>query len=172
MLRSCVHLGDWAVIAYISEYCESVPQWRVAYPEPLDLPEPREATMAREYERVALFLKGSKEFKVARAEPYLLHQQCASQVRKDRMLLGGDALHLNPIGGLGLTTGILDAFAYGHVFVRVLTGEEPDSLIAACAKSRREAFINATNSTSIANLSGFSPFPRKISRVERLSSRI
>lgn len=73
-LNSIVHPKDWAVIACTGEFYEGVPQWRVAYPELLHLPDSREATMARAYERVALFLKGSKDFKVVRPEPYLLHQ--------------------------------------------------------------------------------------------------
>ncbi|KAF5228558.1 hypothetical protein FANTH_14472 [Fusarium anthophilum] len=42
--------------------------------------------------------------------PYKVHQRCATTFRKGNVLLAGDAAHLNsPIGGLGLTTGLLDA---------------------------------------------------------------
>ncbi|KAF4480146.1 3-(3-hydroxy-phenyl)propionate 3-hydroxycinnamic acid hydroxylase [Fusarium agapanthi] len=42
--------------------------------------------------------------------PYKVHQRCATTFRKGNVLLAGDAAHLNsPVGGLGLTTGLLDA---------------------------------------------------------------
>ena len=143
---------DWSVIAYTGEDHNGLPLWRVAYPEPPELPDSKDAIMARAQERVPVFLHGLKDFKVTRAEPYMLHQRCASQGRKGRILLGGDALQSNnPVGGLGLTTGILDACAYGKAFVRVRKGGESDSLLTACANSRRDAFLNTTNPTSILN---------------------
>ncbi len=110
--------------------------------------------MVRAHQRVLLFLHGHgfQDFKITRAEPYMLHQRCASQAREGRILLRGDALHSNnPVGGVGLTTGIRDAFAYGNALVRVLRGE-PDSLLTTCANSRRDVFVNETNPTSIGNL--------------------
>ena len=44
--------------------------------------------------------------------------------------LAGDALHSNnPIGGLGLTPGICDAFCYGNALVRVINQGEDDMLL-------------------------------------------
>ncbi len=57
----------------------------------------------------------------------------------------------NPIGGLGLTSGILDAFAYGNALTRAAQGE-PDSILTECANSRRTAWIEATNQLSQANM--------------------
>lgn len=58
----------------------------------------------------------------------------------------------NPIGGLGLTGGILDAFAYGNALARVLTGGEPESLLTECANSRRTTWLETTNMLSMTNL--------------------
>lgn len=56
----------------------------------------------------------------------------------------------NPIGGLGLTTGFLDAAALGNCLLRVLVhGEEADPLLESYAKVRRAAWINYTNKASI-----------------------
>ncbi|RSL44977.1 hypothetical protein CEP54_014462 [Fusarium duplospermum] len=42
--------------------------------------------------------------------PYVAHQRCASSFVQGNALLAGDAAHLNnPVGGLGITTGLLDA---------------------------------------------------------------
>ena len=53
---------------------------------------------------------------------------------------------------MGLTGGILDAFAYGNALTRVLIGGEPDSLLTECASSRRDAWLETTNTLSMANM--------------------
>jgi hypothetical protein len=51
-----------------------------------------------------------------------------------------------------LTSGICDAFAYGNALVRVIKDGEDDSLLTACAKSRRDTWLNVTNEMSQGNL--------------------
>ena len=58
----------------------------------------------------------------------------------------------NPIGGLGLTTGVLDAFVYGNVLLRVIKGGEPPFLLSQAASSRRDAWLNISNPESVAQL--------------------
>ena len=52
---------------------------------------------------------------------------------------------------MGLTSGILDAFAYGNALTRAAQGE-PDAILTECANSRRTAWIEATNHLSQANM--------------------
>lgn len=56
------------------------------------------------------------------------------------------------MGGLGLTTGILDAFAYGNALVRVISAGEDPSLLIDCANARRTAWLKTTNPFSMTNL--------------------
>ena len=56
------------------------------------------------------------------------------------------------MGGLGLITGILDAFAYGNALVRVISGGEDASLLTDCANARRTAWLQTTNPFSITNI--------------------
>ena len=78
----------------------------MAYVESPDLPDEPSAYVERAHKRLPLWMKGSKNFKVLRAEPYINSQRCAAQAIKGRVMLAGDALHSNnPIGGLGLTGG-------------------------------------------------------------------
>lgn len=58
----------------------------------------------------------------------------------------------NPIGGLGLTSGILDAFVYGNALTRVCRYGEPASILTDCAESRRNAWLNATSKFALGNL--------------------
>lgn len=138
-----VHPEDWAVIAYTGDDIRGKPQFRIAYVEPPDWPADQASCIERAYKRIPRYMEGKTGFEVTRAEPYLLHQRCAAQARKGRVMLAGDALHSNnPIGGLGLTGGILDAFVYGNAFVRVINGGEDERLLTECGISRRYAWWN------------------------------
>jgi 2-polyprenyl-6-methoxyphenol hydroxylase-like FAD-dependent oxidoreductase len=57
----------------------------------------------------------------------------------------------NPIGGLGLTTGILDAGPLGRGLAAVINGRAPDSILDVWATARREKWLNYTNAFSIEN---------------------
>ncbi|KAL2782359.1 FAD binding domain-containing protein [Aspergillus keveii] len=85
--------------------------------------------------------------------PYVVHQRCATRFREGNVLLAGDAAHLNaPVGGLGLTTGLLDAAHLVQELRKVLlNGEDPEAL-TTYADTRRWVFLNRTNPTSIGNL--------------------
>ncbi|ETI24453.1 hypothetical protein G647_03822 [Cladophialophora carrionii CBS 160.54] len=157
-----VHPVDWAVVAFTGEEEDGHrhgsgkrPLWRVAYVEPPDLPAGRDDYVARARDRIprCFMNRGSKEFELLRAEPYINSQKCAAQARKGRVVLAGDALHSNnPIGGLGLTGGICDAFAYGNALARVLSRGEPDSLLTECAETRRQTWLTVTDVLSQANI--------------------
>ena len=54
------------------------------------------------------------------------------------------------MGGLGLTTGLLDATVCGNALGRIFKGES-DSLLDKYAESRRKVFLTFTNPVSILN---------------------
>jgi 2-polyprenyl-6-methoxyphenol hydroxylase-like FAD-dependent oxidoreductase len=84
--------------------------------------------------------------------PYRVHDRCAETFRVGRVLLAGDAAHLvNPIGGLGLTGGLLDAFPLSDALVAVIEGREPDSVLDAWAAERRRVFLEVTVPTATEN---------------------
>lgn len=159
-LNFIVHAHDWAVIAYTGQDEGGLPpgsgqpQFRVAYPEDPNLPADKAAYVERATHQLRKYInKGSGQFRIIRAEPYLMQQRVAAQPRKGRVVLAGDALHSNnPIGGLGLTGGILDAFCYGNVLKRVLQGQATDSLLTTCAEARKSAWVHVTDKLSQANM--------------------
>ena len=150
---------DWAVVIYTGQQKdlkppgEAPPLWRVAYTESAQLSNDPADILARAQKQCAKYAQGKMDLEVARAEPYRLHQRCAAQAIKGRVVLAGDALHSNnPIGGLGLTTGICDAHAIGNALARVCTGHAPASLVAEAADDRRNTWVNVTNQLSLSNL--------------------
>ncbi|WP_236061301.1 FAD-dependent monooxygenase [Actinacidiphila acididurans] len=62
----------------------------------------------------------------------------AHHYRRDRVVLAGDAAHVHfPIGGQGLTTGVLDAMALGWRLALVARGAAGTGLLDAYAHERR-----------------------------------
>ena len=151
---------DFAVI------CQVRPDglWRVAFGEDSTLP--AEALDARVNERLARIIPGP--YKLDSYSPYRVHQRVANKFRVGRVLLAGDAAHANcPIGGLGLTGGILDAVALGDALISVIEGAAQDSILDDYAKDRHEIFMNYTSPTSTENkrrLSETDPAKRQIIR--------
>lgn len=84
--------------------------------------------------RISHFIKpsnkdGNFDYNILRAKPYWTQQKCAKVFRQGNLLLAGDAAHTNnPMDGLGLTGGILDAVVFGNVLVRYLKRVESDEL--------------------------------------------
>ena len=100
-LKFFIHPNEWGVVGYTgqngdgTEKGADVPQWRVAFVEHTDLPTSKEEIYARARVRMGAFMKGGKDFEIVRAESYWMHQHCAAQARKRRIMLAGDALHVS-----------------------------------------------------------------------------
>jgi 2-polyprenyl-6-methoxyphenol hydroxylase-like FAD-dependent oxidoreductase len=72
-----------------------------------------------------------------------VHQRVAESFRTGRVALIGDAAHLNsPVGGVGLNSGIHDAFDLTRRLTRILAnGSDPDEELDAFAGVRRQVAI-------------------------------
>ena len=80
-----------------------------------------------------------------------MHQRVASSFRSGRVLLAGDAAHLNnPLGGFGLNSGIHDAINLGDKLARHWHGE-PEDLLDLYSRQRRSATIEQVQAMSIRN---------------------
>jgi 3-(3-hydroxy-phenyl)propionate hydroxylase len=83
---------------------------------------------------------------------YRVHQRVATTFRSGRMLLAGDAAHLNnPLGGFGLNCGLQDAMSLTDKLVRVIRREASDELLDLYVRQRRTANIEYVQQTSIRN---------------------
>ncbi|ETN38364.1 uncharacterized protein HMPREF1541_06399 [Cyphellophora europaea CBS 101466] len=91
-------------------------------------------------------------YELVELNKYKPHQRCASTFRKGKVFLAGDAAHSNnPVGGLGLTTGLLDAGPLGRGLAAVISGKAPESIMDKWAEARREKWLTYTNAFSIEN---------------------
>jgi 3-(3-hydroxy-phenyl)propionate hydroxylase len=80
------------------------------------------------------------------------HQRVAETFRKGRVLLAGDAAHVNnPIGGMGLNGGIQDAVNLSDKLVRIMRDGAPERLLDLYDLQRRTVAIEFVQEQSIAN---------------------
>ncbi len=114
--------------------------WRCTYCEDDSLPEETILERMPAYFNVAL--PGSKHYELVQYSPYRMHQRCAERMRVGRVLLAGDAAHItNPTGGLGLTSGLYDAYVLYEALAAVIHGEVAEDVLDRYSEERRRAFL-------------------------------
>ena len=137
----------WAVIVKIN----NDGLWRVTYGEDASLPESR--YRERVPEHYAHLLLGGGDYELEATSPFRVHERCADRFRVGRVLLAGDAAHVcNPMGGLGLTSGLLDGMSLGDALAAVILGRADESLLDRYAAERRRVFREVTGPTAAENL--------------------
>ncbi|WP_213771744.1 FAD-dependent monooxygenase [Bradyrhizobium sp. dw_78] len=83
---------------------------------------------------------------------YRVHQRVATTFRNGRILIAGDAAHLNnPIGGFGLNCGLQDAMNLTDKLIRVIRETVSDDLLDRYVRQRRTANIEYVQESSIRN---------------------
>ena len=156
---------DWAIIPVLDKKSG----WRVTYGEDADLPE--ETVAERAGARLARLLPDAGPYEIERIAPYRVHQRAVDRMRIGRVLLAGDAAHItNPCGGLGLTSGILDAMHLGEALAAVIQLRAPDSALDDYAHERLSIFRDVASPAASENkrrLSEADP-TRRQADVERL----
>lgn len=108
--------------------------WRVLWPIPPDAAEPE----AEEIERKLRLAVGDRPLRVIGSLTYKVHHRVARRWNIGRTFLLGDAAHLiTPVGGLGASTGIMDANNLLWKVAWVLRGLADKNLLDTYEKERR-----------------------------------
>lgn len=115
--------------------------WRCSfYPDPGQSVEEalEDDAIDRQLQRV---VSRAERYSVRHRRAYRIHQRVADTFRRSRMLLAGDAAHLNsPSGGMGMNGGIHDAFNLAEKLRRVIGGAD-DQLLDLYDRQRRTVAI-------------------------------
>ena len=91
-------------------------------------------------------------YDIAHRNVYRVHQRVAASFRSGRVFLAGDSAHLNnPIGGLGLNSGIHDAMELSETLFDVAFEGADASLLDRYQRRRRELNIEFVQQQTIAN---------------------
>lgn len=132
--------AHWSVMTKIS----NDGLWRVVYGESADATaEEIRQRLPSHFEHI---VPPGLPYEVTLCTPYRVHQRSAERYRADRVLLAGDAAHVtNPMGGLGLTSGLLDAEALCDALVSVIHGERGEAVLNEYAEDRRSVYLNVTS---------------------------
>lgn len=132
---------NWAFIIKIDEQG----LWRVTYGEDASLP--RESVRDRLDEHYRVLLPNpDRPWTLQSINSYQVHERCAATFRVGRVLLAGDAAHVNnPSGGFGLLGGIYDANALGVALSAVVEGTHDDKVLDRYAEERRAIFLEKTS---------------------------
>jgi 3-(3-hydroxy-phenyl)propionate hydroxylase len=126
--------------------------WRMTSPVAEGVPDEDVATDAYAQRLLARFIPGVAAFDVPYASIYKVHQRVAADFRCGRILLAGDAAHVNnPLGGFGLNSGIQDAVNLGDKLAQVMRGEADETLMDRYVRQRRTVNLAYVQEISIAN---------------------
>jgi 3-(3-hydroxy-phenyl)propionate hydroxylase len=127
-------------------------RWRVHFPtdpnaDENDLTRP-EAMQAR----LKGFLSIDGNFEICGCNLYAVHQRVAKKFRVGRAILVGDSAHVNsPIGGMGLNSGVHDAFNLADKLARILRREADETELDRYERQRRQIAVKHTQAHTMRN---------------------
>lgn len=126
--------------------------WRTVFPTD---PEASDAELMSDeavQARLQKFFPSSRPYDVVHRNLYTTHQRVAATFRKGRILLAGDAAHVNnSIGGMGLNGGLQDAASLSEKLTAVLVAGAPEKLLDLYSYQRRTVSIEFVQAQSISN---------------------
>jgi 3-(3-hydroxy-phenyl)propionate hydroxylase len=150
-------MPDIANIAYLSDPDEwfvlirTAGLWRALFPVDASLSD-AEVTSSALAERL---LQGAvprrQPYEVRHRTAYRVHERVAPTYVAGRMLIAGDAAHVNnPLGGMGLNGGIHDAFNLTRTLVEVTRGA-PLETLGRYSRQRRAVALDVVQQTTLRN---------------------
>jgi 3-(3-hydroxy-phenyl)propionate hydroxylase len=126
--------------------------WRVVFPTRLEESDESALADTGVQERLMRFFPRRTPYEVVHRNLYKVHQRVAAAFRKGRVLLAGDAAHVNnPIGGLGLNCGIHDAVELARCLERYCGAEGGEGTLDIYDRRRRTVNIEFVQSQTVAN---------------------
>ncbi len=126
--------------------------WRIGFPVPDDETDEQALSDEGTQARLTRLLPWEREYPVAYRSIYRVHQRVARDWRRGRVILAGDAAHLNnPVGAMGLNGGVHDAINLADKLGRVWRGEADVSALDLYVRQRRTANIEFIQAGSIRN---------------------
>jgi 3-(3-hydroxy-phenyl)propionate hydroxylase len=126
--------------------------WRTVFPVSPEQSEADIMSDAGVQARIQSFFPTAQPYEIVHRNLYVTHQRVAETFRKGRVLLAGDAAHVNnPIGGMGLNGGIQDAANLSEKLAQVVLDGAPEALLDLYSRQRRTVAVDFVQEQSIAN---------------------
>ena len=153
------YLPGLSNVSYISdpdEWCalvHVVGSWRIVFPTDPATDDAELLSDAHVERLMRKFLPIRGKFEIFHRSIYRVHQRVAKTFNLGRVLVMGDAAHLNnPLGGMGMNSGIHDAFNACEKITRILLdGEDAQTLLDHYTRQRRMVAVEYVQAASIRN---------------------
>jgi 3-(3-hydroxy-phenyl)propionate hydroxylase len=121
--------------------------WRVVFPVVPEGAEEELLSFARAEQRLQSVVARRAPYEILHTNLYQVHQRVAGSFRKGRVVLVGDAAHINnPLGGMGMNFGLHDAINLAEKLGALLRGEAAEDVLDRYDRQRRHvanAFLQA-----------------------------
>lgn len=102
--------------------------------------------------RMQSFMPKAGGYDIRGSRIFTIHQRVAASFRKGRVLIAGDAAHVNsPIGGMGLNSGVHDAMNLGGKLIAIFRGEGEEALLDRYERQRRTIAIEHVQAQTMRN---------------------
>jgi 3-(3-hydroxy-phenyl)propionate hydroxylase len=127
-------------------------RWRAVFPTRVEESDEQALGDESTYSRLQRVFPLPYPYNVVHRNLYKVHQRVAATFRRGRVLLAGDAAHVNnSVGGLGLNGGIHDAMELVDTLHQVITGKAGDDLLDRYTRRRRTLNIEFVQEQTILN---------------------
>jgi 3-(3-hydroxy-phenyl)propionate hydroxylase len=126
--------------------------WRVLVPAPLTTPDSELVSEVKKNEVFARLLKTDEDIETLHRTIYRVHQRVAQSYRVGRIILAGDAAHLNnPLGGFGMNSAIHDVRNLVDKLTRILKRGGSEDLLDLYERQRRTVMAEFIQTQTIRN---------------------
>lgn len=168
-------IPDLANIAYISDPDEwfvllrTAGLWRLLLPTQPSETEEGMLRAQRIEERMQGVLPTGVPYDVRHRTAYRVHERVAEKYVVGRVMLAGDAAHVNnPLGGMGMNGGVHDAFNLAAKLIEVLRGADA-ALLGRYERQRRKVAVEVVQQQALrnrANMNNRDPVKREAAFAE------
>ena len=152
------HFPGLTNVNYVSdpeEWCvilKTLTLWRVLFPTAPEDTEERLLSDDYIQARLRHLVPGQASFEVVHRTLYRVHQRVAATYRVGRVVLAGDAAHINnPLGGMGMNGGLHDAFNLSDKLLQILAGTAREELLDLYDRQRRAVALQFVQEHTIRN---------------------
>jgi 3-(3-hydroxy-phenyl)propionate hydroxylase len=145
------HPSQWCALMKVpGEHDEGV--WRCLFPAMTDETDAIVTSDDWIQERFAECYDFADSYNIVHRNLYVVHQRVAEAFRKGRVILAGDAAHVNnPIGGMGMNSGIHDGINLAEKLGRIWRREGGEELLDLYDRQRRPTAEKYVQALSIQN---------------------
>jgi 3-(3-hydroxy-phenyl)propionate hydroxylase len=152
------HIHNLSHVTYIAdpnEWClmlRAPDLWRIMFPVPPEESDDETKSDLAVQRRLQGLMNYSPGYEVKHKTIYRVQHRIASTYRLGRVLLAGDAAHANnPLGGMGLNSGLHDAFNLADKLLQVIFQGVTNELLDQYSRQRRYVSMEHVNAQAAQN---------------------